>query len=82
MKKKPRASKGWINGGYFVFSSKIFDFIKGDQTMLERDPLKKLIKIDELIAFKHEGFWQCMDTMRDKLVLNKMWKAKKTPWQK
>ena len=81
-KEKPQVSSGWINGGFFVFNSKIFKFIKGDQTMLEREPLEKLSKINELTAFKHYGFWQCMDTLRDKKLLNDIYKIKKnkSPW--
>ena len=79
---KPQVSENWINGGFFVFDSKIFDFIKDDKTMLEREPLEKLAKIGELVAFKHSGFWQCMDTIRDKNLLNKLWKEKKAPWRK
>ena len=79
---KPQVSENWINGGFFVFNSKIFDFIKDDKTMLEREPLEKLAKIGELVAFKHSGFWQCMDTIRDKNLLNKLWTEKKAPWRK
>jgi len=79
---KSQVSNNWINGGFFVFNSEIFDFIKSDQTMLEREPLEKLAKIGELVAFKHHGFWQCMDTMRDKILLNKLWKENKAPWKK
>ena len=75
-------SDNWINGGFFVFNSEVFDFIKSDQTMLEREPLEKLAKIGELVAFKHYGFWQCMDTMRDKILLNKLWKENMAPWKK
>jgi len=79
---KPQVSENWINGGFFVFNSEIFDFIKDDRTMLEREPLEKLAKIGELVAFKHSGFWQCMDTIRDKNLLNKLWKKGKAPWRK
>ena len=79
---KPQVSKNWVNGGFFVFNSEIFDFIKGDKTMLEREPLEKLAKIGELVAFKHYGFWQCMDTIRDKILLNKLWKKGVAPWKK
>jgi len=80
-KEKPQSSSGWINGGFFVFNKEIFDFIKDDQTMLEREPMEKLSKIGQLMAYKHEGFWQCMDTMRDKKLLNKLCKEKKFPWK-
>ena len=79
---KPQVSKNWVNGGFFVFNSEIFDFIRGDKTMLEREPLEKLAKIGELVAFKHYGFWQCMDTIRDKILLNKLWKKGVAPWKK
>ena len=79
---KPQVSSSWINGGFFVFNSEIFNFIKNDRTLLEREPLERLAKIGELIAFKHHGFLQCMDTMRDKMLLNKLWKEGKAPWKK
>tara|TARA_B100001248_G_scaffold254425_1_gene232807 strand:+ start:622 stop:1323 length:702 start_codon:yes stop_codon:yes gene_type:complete len=79
---KPQLNNNWINGGFFVFNYEIFKFIKNDKTMLERDPLSILTKKKQLIAFKHKGFWQCMDTMRDKKVLLGLWKTKKAPWAK
>ena len=78
---KPQLNNNWINGGFFVLNYKIFKYIAGDQTMLERQPLNKLTKIKELIAFQHHGFWHCMDTMRDKNLLNKLWDSKKAPWK-
>ena len=63
---KPQLKNNWINGGYFVFNSKIFKYISGDKIMLEREPFRNLTK-KQLMAFKHKGFWQCMDTMRDKM---------------
>ena len=72
-KKKPQARNGWINGGFFVFEPKIFDYIDGDHIMLEREPLEKLTKENELVAFKHNGFWQCMDNIRDKEFLTNLW---------
>jgi len=79
---KPQIKKSWINGGFFVFNYKIFNFIKGDQVMLEREPLEKLAKINQLMAYKHDGFWQCMDTMREKNFLNKLYREKNIPWVK
>ena len=79
---KPQAKAGWINGGFFVLSPKIFEYIDNDSTIFEREPMTKLSKSGELIAFKHEKFWQCMDTMRDKILLNKMWKENKALWKK
>ena len=79
---KPQVTHGWINGGFFVFNKEIFDFIKSDKIMLEREPMEKLAKMGQLMAYKHEGFWQCMDTLRDKIFLNKLIKSKNTPWKK
>ena len=77
---KPRLQKGWINGGFFVFERDIFDFIGGDEIMLEREPLEKLVEINQLVAYKHNNFWQCMDTKRDKDTLEEMWISKNIPW--
>ena len=79
---KPQTIQGWINGGFFVFNKKIFDLIEGDKIMLEREPMEKLAKMGQLMAYKHEGFWQCMDTLRDKIFLNKLLKTKSAPWKK
>ena len=76
-KEKSKLDEGWINGGFFIFEPKIFNFIKNDYTYLEREPLSKLGKIKELNAYKHKGFWQCMDTIRDKEILEKQLKRKK-----
>lgn len=77
---KNQINEGWINGGFFVFNNKIFNYLSKKQTMLEREPIKKLVKNNQLCAFKHFGFWQCMDTLRDKELLNKIWKSKKNKW--
>jgi glucose-1-phosphate cytidylyltransferase len=79
---KLQLNQNWINGGFFAFNYKVFDFIYGDNIMLEREPLQKLSKNKQLMAYKHSGFWQCMDTIRDKLILNKLLKEKKAPWLK
>ena len=81
-KEKPQVGQGWINGGFFIFNNEILNFIKNDQTMLEREPLEKLTKAGQLMAFEHKGFWKCMDTMRDKILLNKLWKENMAPWKK
>ena len=73
-KEKSKLDDGWINGGFFVMEPKIFDYIKGNQTFLEREPLVNLSKKKNLTAFKHSGFWQCMDTKRDKDLLEKIFK--------
>lgn len=80
-REKPQVTHGWINGGFFIFNREIFDFIKNDKTMLERQPLEKLSNLNQLMAYKHKGFWQCMDTLRDKLYLNKIYNSGKIPWK-
>ena len=79
-KEKSKLDEGWINGGFFVMEPKIFDYIKGDQTFLEREPLVNLSKKKNLTAFKHSGFWQCMDTKRDKDLLENIWLSGDPPW--
>jgi glucose-1-phosphate cytidylyltransferase len=78
---KPQLAQGWINGGYFVIEPEFFDLIKGDSTMLEREPLEKAAEAGELMAFKHDGFWKCMDTKRDHGLLTKLWDSDKAPWK-
>lgn len=78
---KPRGDGGLINGGFFVLSPKCLDFIEGDQTSWEGGPLAKLIKHNELMAFEHCGFWQPMDTLRDKNQLEELWQSGKAPWK-
>jgi len=73
-KEKSRLDEGWINGGFFVFDPKIFKYIKDDMTYLERDPLETISKKKQLIAYKHTGFWHCMDTKRDKDLIEKILK--------
>lgn len=77
---KNKEDSGWINGGYFVLSPEIFEYIDGDNTVLERAPLEKLAEEKQLQAFKHGGFWQCMDTLRDKQMLDKLIAENKAPW--
>jgi glucose-1-phosphate cytidylyltransferase len=79
---KTQLNNNWINGGFFVFNYKIFSLIKGDKTMLERKPLERLVNMNQLMAFRHTGFWQCMDTMRDKNILIKLLRLNKAPWVK
>jgi len=72
---------GWINGGFFVLSPKVIDYIDGDETMWEHAPLKRLVKENQLSAFTHKGFWQPMDTLRDKTRLEELWRSGKAPWK-
>ena len=78
---KPQIGQGWINGGYFVMQPEFFDLIAGDSTILERDPLEEVARMGELMAFRHEGFWQCMDTKRDRDSLEELWQAGNAPWK-
>jgi len=78
---KPQAGEGWINGGFFVFEPAVFDFIADDATMLERAPLERLAQEKQLMVFQHPGFWQCMDTLRDKTMLEDLWNSGKAPWK-
>ncbi len=76
-KEKSRMDEGWINGGFFVVSSRFLGFIKNDKTYLEREPLENVTKLGQLSAYRHHGFWQCIDTNRDLISLNKKIKEKK-----
>jgi len=79
---KPQTGQGWVNGGYFVIEPEFFDLIKEDQTILERGPLERVAEMNELMAFKHKGFWQCMDTKRDRDNLEEFWQSGKAPWKR
>lgn len=78
---KPQTGEGWINGGFFVFEPQVFDYIADDNTILERDPLEMLAKEGQLMAYKHSGFWQCMDMLRDKKLLEELWSSGEAPWK-
>jgi len=78
---KPRGDGAWINAGFFVFEPKIFDYIEGDSTVLERQPLEGLARDGQMSAFKHDGFWKPMDTLREKLEFEELWASGKAPWQ-
>ncbi len=78
---KPEHGDGWINGAFFVLEPAIFDYIAGDETMWEREPLEKLASDGELVGFQHNSFWQCMDTLREKTLLEEMWRSGKAPWK-
>jgi glucose-1-phosphate cytidylyltransferase len=77
---KSQTDAGWINGGYFVLNSEVFDYLIDDNSVLEEHPLQKLTAEGELMAFKHNGFWQCMDTLRDKEFLDELCEQGNTPW--
>ena len=78
---KKKGGDGYINGGFFVLSPKVLNLIKNDKTTWELEPMTKLAKKKQLMAFKHDGFWQSMDTYRDKLQLEKIWKNKNAKWK-
>ena len=78
---KPQTKEGWINGAFFVLEPGVFDYIDGDQTQWEKKPMEQLAKDGQLMAYKHTGFWQCMDTLRDKHLLNDLWDSGKAPWK-
>jgi len=78
---KPQGDGTWINGGFFVFEPGVFDYIEGDETVLERAPLERLAADGQLAAFRHEGFWRPMDTLRDKIALEDHWKSGRAPWK-
>ena len=78
---KPQVQEGWINGGYFIFEPEIFDYISDDSTILEREPMERLTAEDQLLAFRHEGFWQPMDTLREKRLLESLWQNNEAPWK-
>ena len=79
---KPEGDDSWINGGFFVCQPKVFDYITDDDsTIFEQEPLMNLVKDKELFAYKHKGFWQCMDTLRDKTYLNALWDKGIPPWK-
>ena len=80
-KEKPQTSQGWINGGYFVLEPAFFDLIKGDDTILEKEPLEQIAQMCELMSYQHEGFWQCMDTKRDRDALEELWQSDQAPWK-
>lgn len=79
---KPQMVQGWINGGFFVMEPGFFDLIEGDKTILEREPLEKAAAMGELMAYRHQGFWQCMDTKRDRDLLEELWQTGDAPWNK
>lgn len=77
---KPQTGQGWINGGYFIIEPEFFELISDDSTVLEREPLEKAAEMGELMAYCHDGYWQCMDTKRDKDHLEELWLSGKAPW--
>lgn len=81
-KEKPQGDGNWINGGYFVLSPKVIDYITSDNTIWEREPMENLARNNQINAFHHHGFWQPMDTLRDRLLLEELWEGGQAPWKK
>ncbi len=80
-KEKPQTTQGWINGGYFVIEPEFFSLIHGESSVLEQEPLEQAAKMGELVSYKHDGFWQCMDTRRDHDILEELWASGCAPWK-
>lgn len=78
---KPQTGEGWINGAFFALEPGVFDYIDGDQTRFERAPLERLARDGQLMAYRHLDFWQCMDTLREKLLLDELWESGRAPWK-
>ena len=78
---KPQAKEGWINGAFFVLEPEVFDFIEGDDTSFEKEPLSRLAREGQLMAYRHNAFWQCMDTIREKKYLESLWESGNAPWK-
>jgi glucose-1-phosphate cytidylyltransferase len=78
---KPDSGEGWINGAFFVLEPEVFEYIEGDQTVWEREPLMALAADKQLVAYRHTSFWQCMDTLREKITLEEMWRNGTAPWK-
>ena len=78
---KPQTQEGWINGAFFVLEPEVFDYIDGDSTLWEKEPLERLAQDGQLMAYRYTGFWQCMDTLRDKKRLQRLWDSGEAPWK-
>jgi glucose-1-phosphate cytidylyltransferase len=78
---KPQHSEGWINGGFFVLEPGVFDYIDGDETIWERDPVERLARDGQLVGYRHNGFWSCMDTLKEKSMLEELWNTGHAPWK-
>lgn len=78
---KNKEDGGWVNGGFMVLNPQVFDLLEGDSTMFEKEPLERMAKTGQLMAYKHSGFWQCMDTQRDKQLLEGLWAKGQAPWK-
>ena len=80
-REKPKGDNAWINGGFFILEPSVLDYIEGDATVFEREPLEGIAADGKLVAYKHAGFWQPMDTLRDKMLLENLWQSGDPPWK-
>lgn len=78
---KPQTAEGWINGAFFVLEPQVFDYVEGDETQWEKEPMERLAQEGQLMAYRHTEFWQCMDTLRDKVLLESLWQRGNVPWK-
>jgi glucose-1-phosphate cytidylyltransferase len=78
---KPEEGEGWINGGFFVLNAKVLDYIEDDRTAWEKEPVERLARDHELVGYTHPGFWSCMDTLREKNMLEDLWSSSRAPWR-
>jgi glucose-1-phosphate cytidylyltransferase len=78
---KPQTAEGWINGAFFVLEPAVLEYIEGDDTQFEREPMERLAADGQLMAYRHDSFWQCMDTLRDKRLLQDLWDRGQVPWK-
>ena len=78
---KPHEAEGWINGGFFVLNTKVIDYIEGDESIWERDPIERLAHDGQLVGYRHYGFWSCMDTLKEKNYLEELWNSGRAPWK-
>jgi glucose-1-phosphate cytidylyltransferase len=80
-KEKPDGDEGWINGGFFVLNRKVLDYIEGDDCIWERGPLERLAEEGQLMGYPHKGFWSCIDTLREKNIIEDYWNSGRAPWK-
>jgi len=78
---KPQSGEGWINGGFFVLNSRVLEYIDGDDTSWEREPLERLTQDEQMMGYRHHGFWSCMDTLKEKNYLEELWNSGNAPWK-
>jgi glucose-1-phosphate cytidylyltransferase len=78
---KPEEGEGWISGGFFVLNAKVLNYIEGDKTVWEREPAERLTREGQMVGYTHRGFWSCVDTLREKNMLEELWNTGRAPWK-